>query len=178
MAVTGKASGMGVADVLIADFPSADSGRAAVVELERRGLVDADRVRLEGVSDPLEEGHRRSEDAQAGRLVGRRALIGGGLGSLVGAAVGAGLSVLIGMDPQPTAAIACAMGVALFIGALSAYYAVGSGLPVTGGALEAVDTVGPGGVRLVVDLDRHIGEDRVRARLEACGASRVARARR
>ena len=105
-----------------AEFEHADQARDAVINLERRGLTDAERVELVGFADPSDESTRRIADRQVARSAGRRAAVGGAIGTVTGALIGAGMTLFFGIEPQPAAALgAAAGGGALFIGALAGY---------------------------------------------------------
>ena len=88
-----------------AEFQHADQARDAVIDLERRGLTDAERVELVGFADPRDESTRRIADRQVAQSAGRRAAVGGAIGMVVGALIGAGMTLLLGIEPQPTAAL-------------------------------------------------------------------------
>ena len=139
-----------------AEFQHADQARDAVIDLERRGVTDAERVELVGFADPRDESTRRIADRQVAQSAGRRAAVGGAIGMVIGALIGAGMTLLLGIEPQPTAASGAAAGGALFIGALAGYYVLVARLPVTDGANEAVDP-GPG---QAVKLTRHLDDPR------------------
>ena len=154
-----------------AEFAQADQARDAVIDLERRGLTDADRVELVGFADPRDEETRRTADRRVARSAGRRAAFGGILGTIGGAIVGGGLTLLLDVDPQPLAGIAAAVGGALFVGALGFFYGLAARLPVSDGANEAVDP-GPGRpVQVILHLDDPEAVAAARSRLEAAGGS-------
>lgn len=150
---------------LVADFPDADVARSAVISLERHGVVDAEAVDILGADDPRAEETRRAADRQVGRSVLHRAAVGGLIGALAGAALGLAIALAGGTD-STVVLVATTLGAAAFAGAIGAYWSVGSGLPVTDGALEAR---GDGPVRVVIDLT-DAPDDRVRALLDEHGA--------
>jgi hypothetical protein len=166
---------MSTHDTLVAEFTDAHAGREAVIELERRGAVDADRIELEGTADPRAESTRRESDARTGRFVARRTIIGGAVGAVVGAALGAGITYLLDMESQPAAAIGAAVAFGLFLSALAAYWTVAAGLPVTEGVIEAVEPPADGPVRVVIHLEEGSDEALLRPHLEEIGAVDVER---
>ena len=154
-----------------AEFEHADQARDAVINLERRGLTDAERVELVGFADPSDESTRRIADRQVARSAGRRAAVGGAIGPVTGALIGAGTTLFFGIEPQPSAALGAAAGGALFIGALAGYYALAARVPVTDGANEAVDP-GPGqAVKVILHLDDPRAAEAARSSLGSAGGS-------
>lgn len=154
-----------------AEFPDADRAREAVIELERRGVTDADRVELVGFADPTEESTRRRSDRQVATGAALQAGVSGAVGALLAALLGAGVTLLLDLEPQPAVALGTAAGAGLLVGALTGYWAMASRLPVTDGALEAVDP-GPGGaVQVVLHLDDPDALSTARSTLERAGAT-------
>ena len=81
------------------------------------------------------------------------------------------MTLLLGIEPQPTAALGAAAGGALFIGAIAGYYALAARLPVTDGANEAVDP-GPGqAVKVILHLDDPRAAEAARSSLGSAGGS-------
>ena len=153
------------------EFQDADRARDAVIELERRGVTDADRVELTGFADPSEESTRRRSDRQVATVAARRAGVSGTVGAVVAALLGAGVTLLLDLEPQPAVALGTAAGVGLLVGALTGYWALASRLPVTDGALEAVDP-GPGrAVQVVLHLDDPDSLSAARSTLEDAGGT-------
>ena len=157
---------------LVAQYPDADKARSAILELERRGLVDAERVELEGFADPAAESTRRAADRRAGRTASRGAVAGVAIGTAAGAVLAGGITLALGVDPQPAAPLGAFLGGGAFGGAMGFFYGLGSRLPVTDDAVAAVDRGNGRPVALVVSIDQQDDADAIRSHLEH-GATRV-----
>src|SRR5829696_9620954 len=88
---------------LVARFPRREDLKRAVLDLERHGTVDADRIDLTAVVDTTEELGRRSADRAAMHDFGHRSLSGAVVGAVAGAVVLGGIALVTGVDPQPAA---------------------------------------------------------------------------
>jgi hypothetical protein len=132
---------------LVATFPTRRAGRDAVIELEKRGVVDADRIEIREAP----ERSTAEVDREVVHQIAPPVLRGLAIGTVVGAVVGAGLTQLLGVDPQPEAPIAAALGVGAFGGAAGFFYGGARHIPVTEEALEMA--AGEGEVHVVVDLN-------------------------
>lgn len=154
---------------LAAEFQDADQARDAVIDLERRGVTDAERVELIDFADPTDEATRRTSDHHVATTMGRRATVGGLAGALPAAVVGAGVTFLFDLEPQPAAALGAAAGAALFVGAITAYWTMAARLPVTDGAMDAVDPGSGRSVQVVLHLEDPDAVATARSRLERAG---------
>jgi hypothetical protein len=157
---------------LRAEFTDADEARDAVLDLERTGVVDADRVEVSGGAPPADEAARRESDGRLGRFAGRAA-VGGIIGAVLGAALGAGGTLVLGVEPQPAAALGALLGLGAFGGAAGVFYGMTSKLPVTEGTAEAVDPGAGRTVSLVVSVDDDHTAEKAKASLEGSGARSV-----
>lgn len=108
----------------VAWFETLDEVRAAELALEGQG-VDAANISLQRV-DPV--GNRRDIDRRTLGWAGRRALIGGIVGPMLGAAVAVGIGAALGY--RGGSLLIFAMVGAVFGFGPGFYYAVGSRLPV------------------------------------------------
>jgi hypothetical protein len=163
---------------LVAAFPTREDVQAALVDLERRGAVDADRIELVGLVDTTEELGRRASDREALRRFGVRSGTGLGVGTLVGAVLGGGAMLVTGVDPTPAAPVAGLIGGGLFGGAAGFFYGATANLPVTEGGLEAkatTDDESAGPTEIVIHLDDDGDAGLVEQQLRDLGAQRVDR---
>lgn len=162
---------------LVATFPDRADVKRAVLDLERHGTVDADRIELSGLVDTTEELGRRAADREVLRSMGTRSIAGSALGAVLGFLVLGGLALLLGADPRPEAPLAAAVGGMFAGGALGFFYGIAFRTPVTGAALEGattsdgVDDTGP--ATMVVHLDDEGQAQLVEARLRDLGARDV-----
>jgi hypothetical protein len=85
--------------LLRARFSTPEAGRAAVIDLERHGVADADRIRVQGLPDPVDEEARREMDHETAAGMVGPAVIGATGGAVVGALLGLALGVAVGIDP-------------------------------------------------------------------------------
>jgi hypothetical protein len=158
---------------LVATFPDRADVRRAVLDLERHGTVDADRIELSGLVDTTDELGRRAADRTAMHDLGTRSLVGAVLGAVIGAALFGALSLLTDLAP-----LIAAVSGAMFGGAAGFFYGIAFRTPVTEDALAATTAPDPGSApeesaTMVVHLDDHGQARLVEARLRRLGARRV-----
>jgi hypothetical protein len=164
---------------LVATFPHRSDVRPAVLDLERHGAVDADRIDLDGLVDTTEELGRRAADREVMADFGKRSLAGAGLGAAIGALLAGGITLLTGVDPQPAAPLAAAAGGAGFGGAAGFFYGIASRTPVTEAGLESAahadgeEEDGP--ATIVIHLPDDEAATLVEDRLRQLGAQQVDR---
>jgi hypothetical protein len=151
---------------LVATFATRADVRRAVVDLERHGAVDADRVELEGLEDTTDELGRRAADREVVRDMGTRSLSGAVIGALIGLIVGGGIALLAGADLWAAAAI----GGALFGGAAGFFYGLAARTPVTESAIEGTTGRDDGPATMIVHLDDDEAAGLVATRLRELGA--------
>jgi hypothetical protein len=154
--------------LLRARFSTPEAGRAAVIDLERHGVADADRIRVQGLPDPVDEEARREMDHETAAGMVGPAVIGATGGAVVGALLGLALGVALGIDPVGLVVL----GLAAFGAMAGFFYGGARRLPVTEGALEAPAARGTP-VEVVIDLRDREQAELVRLRLEQAGAIRV-----
>jgi hypothetical protein len=162
---------------LVATFPHRADVRRAVLDLERHGTVDADRIELSGLVDTTDELNRRAADREVMKDMGTRSVTGAALGAVLGFLVVGGIAMLLGADPRPAAPLAAAVGGMFAGGALGFFYGIAFRTPVTGDAIAGTTTQDgaedDGPATIVVHLDDEGTARLVEARLRELGARDV-----
>ena len=160
---------------LVASFPNRDDVKRAVLDLERHGTVDADRIDLTGLVDTTQELGRREADRELGKDFGTRSVGGAVLGAVVGAVVVGGIVLATGVDPQPAAPLASMAGGAGAGAGLGFTYGIYSRTPVTEAGVESTATRDgdDGPAQLVIHLGDPSDADGLGDRLRQLGAQEI-----
>jgi F0F1-type ATP synthase assembly protein I len=164
---------------VIADFADGAGARAAIMDLERKG-VEAGRISLLGVdqghSARAEGDELRMKDKATTKRVGSRAITGAVAGALVGALIGWGIAAAF-TEGQSGRLVIAAMGGAIVGFLLGGLWAGYSNVAASGEAVEETydtDTTG-GPTQLVVRTDDSDEFDRAMKALEGSGATKLSR---